>query len=80
MWGVLSGAVEPIGACLTILAVKFILPILPLLLGFAAGAMLCVVVEELIPRIAEGKSPSVGNLMFAIGFAFMMVLDVTLGG
>jgi len=79
LYGVLSGAVEPIGAVLTILAAGFILPALPYLLSFAAGAMLYVVVEELIPEMSEGEHSHIGTLCFAVGFAAMMVLDVVLG-
>ncbi len=77
--GVLSGVVEPVGALLTILAAGFFLPILPYLLCFAAGAMFYVVVEELIPEMKEGKHSKVGTVMFAVGFALMMALDVGLG-
>lgn len=77
--GVLSGVVEPIGAFVTILAVGIAVPILPFLLGFAAGAMLYVVTAELIPSVAEGKYCTVGNLLFAVGFCLMMALDVAFG-
>jgi len=77
--GVLSGIVEPIGAILTILAVGIIVPALPYLLGFAAGAMLYVVAAELIPEVSESGHPHTGNIMFAIGFTLMMALDVALG-
>ena len=77
--GVLSGIVEPIGAILTILAASILIPALPYLLSFAAGAMLYVVVEELVPEMAEGKPAHLGTLFFAIGFSIMMVLDVALG-
>ena len=77
--GVLSGAVEPIGAVLTILAAQFVIPILPYLLSFAAGAMLYVVVEELIPEMSEGKHSNIGTIFFAVGFSMMMILDVALG-
>ena len=79
MSGTLSGIVEPVGAALTVLAAHFILPALPYLLSFAAGAMLYVVVEELIPEMAAEKHSNVGTIMFAIGFSLMMVLDVALG-
>lgn len=78
-YGVLSGAVEPIGALLTILAASLILPALPYLLSFAAGAMVYVVVEELIPEMSEGEHSNIGTLFFAAGFMVMMVLDVVLG-
>ena len=77
--GVLSGVVEPIGAVLTILAARHIVPALPYLLSFAAGAMLYVVVEELIPEMSQGKHSNVGTVFFAVGFSIMMVLDVALG-
>ncbi|MGN1115203.1 MAG: ZIP family metal transporter [Candidatus Ornithomonoglobus sp.] len=78
-YGVLSGAVEPIGALLTILAAGFIVPALPYMLSFAAGAMLYVVVEELIPEMSAGKHSNIGTLLFAAGFTVMMILDVALG-
>lgn len=77
--GVLSGIVEPIGALLTILAAGIILPVLPYLLSFAAGAMIYVVVEELIPEMSIGEHSNIGTIFFAMGFSLMMVLDVTLG-
>lgn len=77
--GILSGAVEPIGAILTILGVQFAVPALPYLLSFAAGAMLYVVVEELIPEMSEGGHSNIGTLFFAVGFSVMMVLDISLG-
>ena len=77
--GVLSGVVEPIGAVLTILAAQFIIPALPYLLSFAAGAMLYVVVEELIPELSQGAHSNLGTVFFAAGFSVMMVLDVALG-
>lgn len=77
--GVLSGIVEPIGAVLTILAAKMIVPALPYLLSFAAGAMLYVVVEELIPEMSQGRHSNIGTICFALGFGLMMVLDVALG-
>ncbi len=76
--GVLSGIVEPIGAVLTILAAALIVPALPYLLSFAAGAMIYVVVEELIPEMSEGKHSNIGTVFFAVGFSVMMVLDVAL--
>ena len=77
--GVLSGAVEPVGAMLTILAAGLVIPALPYLLSFAAGAMLYVVVEELIPEMYQGRHSDVGTLCFAVGFSLMMILDVSLG-
>ena len=77
--GVLSGAVEPIGALLTILAASQIIPAMPYLLTFAAGAMMYVVIEELIPEMSEGKHSNIGTVMFAFGFTLMMALDTALG-
>ncbi len=79
LYGGLSGIVEPIGAIMTILAAGFVTPLLPYLLSFAAGAMIYVVVEELIPEMSEGKHSHVGIIFFAAGFALMMILDVALG-
>ena len=76
--GMLSGAVEPVGGALTILAASFVVPVLPYLLAFAAGAMLYVVVEELIPEMSEGTHSDVGVVCFAVGFTLMMALDVAL--
>ena len=77
--GVLSGVVEPIGAVLTILGASLIVPALPYLLSFAAGAMLYVVVEELIPEMSQGKHSNLGTRAFAAGFRIMMALDMALG-
>ena len=77
--GMASGAVEPVAAVLTVLLAELVIPLLPYLLGFAAGAMMYVVVEELIPQMSEGKHSNVGTLLFAAGFTLMMVLDVALG-
>ena len=77
--GVLSGVVEPVGAVLTIIAAQLIIPALPYLLSFAAGAMLYVVVEELIPEMSQGEHSNIGTVFFAVGFSLMMVLDVALG-
>lgn len=77
--GALSGIVEPLGAFLTILAFRVVVPVLPYLLSFAAGAMMYVVVEELIPEMSEGEHSNIGTLLFAFGFALMMALDVALG-
>ena len=78
-YGVASGIVEPIGAILTIALASFVVPILPYFLAFAAGAMLYVVVEELIPEMSEGEHSHIGVLCFALGFTLMMMLDVALG-
>lgn len=77
--GALSGAVEPVGAVLTILAAGLIVPAMPYLLSFAAGAMIYVVVEELIPEMSSGEHSNIGVIMFALGFTLMMALDVALG-
>ncbi len=74
--GVLSGAVEPAFAMLTVLASGLIVPVLPYLLSFAAGAMIYVVVKELIPEMSEGMHSNIGTVFFAFGFTLMMVLDV----
>ena len=78
-YGVLSGVVEPIGALLTMLAAGFLLPAMPYLLSFAAGAMVYVVVEELIPEMSAGEHSNIGTVFFAVGFSVMMILDVALG-
>ena len=78
-YGVASGIIEPIGALVTLAMAPVIVPVLPYLLAFAAGAMLYVVVEELIPAMSEGEHSNVGTLFFALGFSLMMVLDVALG-
>ena len=77
--GVLSGAVEPIGAIITIMISGLMVPVMPYLLSFAAGAMIYVVVEELIPEMSQGEHSNVGVIMFAVGFTLMMILDVALG-
>ena len=77
--GILSGAVEPLGALVTFAAADLILPALPYFLSFAAGAMIYVVVEELIPEISSGEHSNMGAVTFAIGFSVMMILDVVLG-
>ena len=77
--GVLSGVVEPVGAVLTLLAARLVIPALPYLLSFAAGAMLYVVVEELIPEMSQGRHSNIGTIFFAAGFSVMMALDVALG-
>lgn len=77
--GVLSGTVEPVGALLTIWAAGMIVPVLPYLLSFAAGAMMYVVVDELIPEMGQEQRINTGTILFAAGFLIMMVLDVALG-
>lgn len=77
--GVLSGIVEPIGAIITILLTNLVVPILPYLLAFAAGAMIYVVVEELIPEAQDGEHSNLATIGVAIGFVIMMILDVALG-
>ena len=79
IYGVLSGAVEPIAAVITILAARMVIPVLPYFLAFAAGAMMYVVVEELIPEMSEGKHTNTGTIAFSLGFVLMMILDVALG-
>ncbi len=79
LYGVLSGVVEPVAALLTILAANAVISVLPYFLAFAAGAMMYVVVEELIPEMSEGKHSNVGTVAFALGFVLMMTLDVALG-
>jgi len=78
-YGVISGVIEPIGAIATILLAELVVPALPYLLAFSAGAMLYVVVEELIPEMSEGEHSNIGTVFFAVGFTLMMVLDVALG-
>ena len=78
-YGVLSGVVEPVAAVVTILASSFIISWLPYMLAFAAGAMIYVVVEELIPEMSEGEHSNAGTISFSIGFVLMMILDVALG-
>ena len=77
--GVLTGAVEPIAGFVTVLAASAVVPVMPCLLAFAAGAMVYVVVEELIPEMSEGSHSNIGTVAFAIGFVLMMILYVTLG-
>ena len=77
--GTLSGAVEPVGALFTIWAAGLVVPALPYLLSFAAGAMIYVVVEELLPEMSQGEHSNIGTICFALGFSVMMVLDVALG-
>lgn len=75
LFGVLSGAAEPIGAVLTIAASGFFVPLMPYMLSFAAGAMIYVVIEELIPEMSEGKHSNAGTIAFSLGFIAMMILD-----
>lgn len=79
LYGTLSGIVEPIAGGITLLLASYITPILPYLLAFAAGAMIYVVVEELVPESAEGEHSNIGTIGFAAGFVLMMILDVALG-
>ena len=78
-YGAASGVVEPLGALLTILLANIMVPVLPYMLAFAAGAMLYVVVEEMIPEMSEGEHSNLGTIFFALGFTLMMTLDVALG-
>ena len=77
--GVFSGAVEPVGAALTIVFASKLFAVMPYLLSFAAGAMIYVVVEELIPEMSEGEHSNIGVIMFSVGFTMMMILDTALG-
>ena len=79
VYGTLSGVVEPIASVITILLTSFVVPILPYFLSFAAGAMIYVVVEELIPETQEGDHSNLGTIGVALGFIIMMILDVALG-
>ncbi len=79
LYGTLSGIVEPIAGGITVLLAAYITPVLPYLLAFAAGAMIYVVVEELVPESAEGGHSNIGTIGFAAGFVLMMILDVALG-
>jgi ZIP family zinc transporter len=79
LYGVLSGAVEPIFALVTILLAELIVPSMPYFLAFAAGAMIYVVVEELIPEMSTGKHSNLGTIFFSVGFTVMMALDVAFG-
>lgn len=78
-YGVLSGVAEPVGALLTMFAASLFVPLMPYLLSFAAGAMVYVVVEEMIPEMSAGKHSNIGTIAFAAGFVVMMILDVALG-
>jgi ZIP family zinc transporter len=77
--GILSGIVEPVAALAMVLLYEYISPTLPYLLAFSAGAMIYVVVEELIPETQQGKHSNMGTIAFALGFVIMMILDVALG-
>ena len=79
LYGVLSGAVEPVAAIITVLLINIVVPILPYLLSFAAGAMIFVVVEELVPEMHTGNRTPIGVIGLSIGFAVMMILDIALG-
>ena len=79
MLGVLSGAVEPVFGALTVVIAALVVPAMPYFLSFAAGAMLYVVVEELIPEMSAGEHSNIGVIAFAVGFSIMMALDVALG-
>jgi ZIP family zinc transporter len=79
LYGVLSGAVEPVASLITIAAASVVTSVLPYMLAFAAGAMFYVVVEELIPEMSEGEHSNAGTVTFALGFVLMMILDVALG-
>ena len=79
LYGTLSGVVEPVAGGITVLLAAYITPVLPYLLAFAAGAMIYVVVEELVPESAEGEHSNIGTIGFAAGFVLMMILDVALG-
>lgn len=79
VYGVLSGAVEPMASVFTLWAASLVVPVLPYFLSFAAGAMLYVVVEELVPKMSVGETTNIGIFMFAAGFSLMMILDVALG-
>ncbi len=79
LWGTVSGVVEPLAALLTIWAAHWVIPALPYLLSFAAGAMIYVVVEELIPEMSQGHHSNFGTVCFSLGFTLMLALDVALG-
>ena len=79
VYGVLSGAVEPVASVFTVWAASLVVPVLPYFLSFAAGAMIYVVVEELVPKMSVGETTNIGIFMFAAGFSLMMILDVALG-
>lgn len=79
LFGTLSGVIEPVGALMTMFAASFFLPVMPFLLTFAAGAMIYVVVEELVPEMASGQHNNSGTVCFALGFLIMMALDIVFG-
>jgi ZIP family zinc transporter len=79
IYGSLSGIVEPIATLLTLLAAQAVVTVLPFLQAFAAGAMIYVVVEELVPEMSGGKHTNIGTISFSLGFVLMMILDVALG-
>lgn len=79
LYGALSGIVEPIAAIITIAAASIVIPILPYLLSFAAGAMIYVVIEELLPEASTGSHSNIATIWFSVGFLLMMILDVALG-
>ena len=79
LYGVLSGIVEPIASVITILLINIVVPLLPYLLAFAAGAMIYVVIEELVPEMHNGKKSQLGVVGVTIGFLVMMILDIALG-
>ena len=79
LYGIISGIVEPIAAYLTLIMANLLTPILPYLLSFAAGAMIYVVIEELIPESQDGKHSNLATIAVAIGFTLMMILDIALG-
>ena len=79
MFGIVSGIAEILGAVVTIMLTNVIVPVMPYMLSFAAGAMVYVVVEELVPEACEGEHSNIGTIAFALGFSIMMVLDIALG-
>lgn len=79
LYGIGSGIVEPIAGLITVVLSSIVIPVLPYLLGFAAGAMIYVVVEELIPEMSEGKHSNIATMLFMVGFSLMMFLDVAFG-
>ena len=79
IYGTLSGIVEPIAGLITLVAAGYVVPVMPYLLSFAAGAMIYVVVEELIPEMSEGEHSNLGTVFFSLGFVLMMILDISFG-